>query len=236
MMVTIRKAEERGVTRLGWLDSRHSFSFGRYYDPAQMGFGPLRVINDDRVAPGGGFGTHGHNDMEIITLVLDGALEHRDSIGTGSVIGPGEVQRMSAGRGILHSEFNASKEKPVHFLQIWIEPNETGGAPGYAQEKFPAEARRGRLAKVVSPDGAAGSVAIRQNAALYLGALGAGDEVTHTIAPGRAAYVHVATGAVKLGDAVLKAGDGARVTGEASATLTGVEPGDVLVFDLDPNG
>jgi hypothetical protein len=235
-MVTIRKAEERGVTRLGWLDSRHSFSFGRYYDLAQMGFGPLRVINDDRVAPGGGFGTHGHNDMEIITLVLDGALEHRDSLGTGSVIGPGDVQRMSAGSGIMHSEFNASKERPVHFLQIWIEPNETGGAPGYAQEKFPAEARRGKLVKVVSPSGEDGSVAIRQNASLYLAALGPGDEVTHTIAAGRAAYVHVAAGAVKVGDTVLKAGDGARVSDAREVKLTGVETGEVLVFDLDPKG
>lgn len=235
-MVTIRKAEERGVTRLGWLDSRHSFSFGRYYDPAQMGFGPLRVINDDRVAPGGGFGTHGHNDMEIITLVLDGALEHRDNIGTGSVIGPGDVQRMSAGSGILHSEFNASKERPVHFLQIWIEPNQQGGAPDYAQENFPAEARRGKLVKVVSPTGEEGSVAIRQNASLYLGALASGDEVTHTIAADRSAYVHVATGAVKLGDTVLKAGDGARVTDAREVKLTGVETGDVLVFDLHPKG
>lgn len=235
-MVTIRKAEERGVTRLGWLDSRHSFSFGRYYDPAQVGFGPLRVINDDRVAPGGGFGTHGHNDMEIVTLVLDGALEHRDSIGTGSVIGPGEVQRMSAGRGILHSEFNASAEKPVHFLQIWIEPRETGGTPGYAQESFPAAERSGRLVQVLSPTGENGTIAIKQDAALFLGALGANDEVTHTIGQGRAAYVHVATGAVKLGETVLNAGDGARIVDERAVKLTGVESAEVLVFDLDPNG
>jgi redox-sensitive bicupin YhaK (pirin superfamily) len=235
-MLTLRKAEERGVTRLGWLDSRHSFSFGRYYDPAAMGFGPLRVINDDRVAPGGGFGTHGHNDMEIITLVLDGALEHRDSLGTGSVIGPGEVQRMSAGSGILHSEFNASAVKPVHFLQIWIEPNETGGAPGYAQQTIEPDAARGKLVKVVSPTGENGTIAIRQDASLSLGRLAQGDEVTHPIAPGRAAYVHVASGEVRLDDVALQAGDGARILDQAAIKLTGIDHAQVLVFDLDPKG
>src|SRR6185295_11578121 len=181
-MITVRPAEQRGIANFGWLDSRHSFSFGHYYDPKHMGFGPLRVINEDRVRPGGGFDTHGHSDMEIISYVLEGALEHKDSIGTGSVIRPGDVQRMSAGSGIRHSEYNHSKSEPVHFLQIWLLPNQEGLSPSYEQRNFADSEKRGRLRLVASRDGRDGSVLIHQDADIYASILGAGEAVSHGLA------------------------------------------------------
>jgi redox-sensitive bicupin YhaK (pirin superfamily) len=231
-MITIRPAAERGRTDFGWLDSFHSFSFGDYRDPEWMGFHSLRVINDDRVAGGGGFPTHPHRDMEIITVVFDGALEHKDSLGTGSVIRAGDVQRMTAGTGILHSEFNASKTEPVHLLQIWIFPEARGLKPGYEQKSFPADARKGQLKLVASRDGRDGSVSFKQDASLYLAALDAGQKATHTLAPGRAAWVQVATGSVTVNGKTLTAGDGAAVTDETNLELVGVETGETLVFDL----
>src|SRR5262245_41074084 len=197
-MITIRRAAERGRTDFGWLDSRHTFSFGDYQDFDHMGFHSLRVINDDRVAGGGGFPTHPHRDMEIITWVLSGALEHRDSIGTGYVIRAGDLQRMTAGTGIQHSEFNASKSEPVHFLQIWIFPEKRGLKPGYAQQSYPAAERKGQLKLVASRDGRDGSLGVHTDASVYATALDAGQRVKHQLAPGRAAWVHVATGAVTL--------------------------------------
>jgi|SRR5262245_806769 len=231
-MITIRRAAERGHTDFGWLDSRHTFSFGDYVDYDQMGFHSLRVINDDRVAGGGGFPTHPHRDMEIITWVLSGALEHKDSLGTGSVIRAGDVQRMTAGTGILHSEFNASKTDPVHFLQIWIFPEKRGLKPGYAQESYPAAERKGQLKLVAERDGHDGSVSINQDASVYAAALGPGQRVKHALAPGRAAWIQVATGALTLNGQRLNAGDGAAVTDEKSLELVGVEDGEALVFDL----
>jgi redox-sensitive bicupin YhaK (pirin superfamily) len=231
-MITIRPSAERGVTDFGWLDSKHSFSFGEYMDYDHMGFHSLRVINDDKVAPGGGFPTHPHRDMEIITWVLSGALEHKDSLGTGSVIRAGDVQRMTAGTGIQHSEFNASKSEPVHLLQIWIYPEKRGLTPGYAQESFPGEKRRGQLKLVASKDGRDGSVSFHQDASVYAAALGPGQKVSHTLAPGRAAWVQVATGALTLNGQRLNAGDGAAVSDETSLELIGVEDGETLVFDL----
>ena len=180
-MISIRRAEERGAAKLGWLDSRHTFSFGEYHDPKHMGFGPLRVINEDRVQPGEGFPTHGHRDMEIISYVLEGALEHKDSIGTGSVIRPGDVQRMSAGSGVRHSEFNPSEDEPVHFLQIWLMPDRDGIAPSYEQKSFSDADKSGRLRLVASPDGQDGSVRIQQDARLYASRLSKGEEVTHAL-------------------------------------------------------
>jgi redox-sensitive bicupin YhaK (pirin superfamily) len=231
-MITIRRAAERGHTDFGWLDSRHTFSFGDYVDYDQMGFHSLRVINDDKVAAGGGFPMHPHRDMEIITWVLSGALEHKDSLGTGSVIRAGDVQRMTAGTGILHSEFNASKTDPVHLLQIWIFPEKRGLKPGYAQTSFPAADRKGQLKLVASRDGREGSVSFHQDASVYAAALGAGQKVTHTLAPGRAAWVQVATGAVTLNGRRLETGDAAAVEGETALELVGVEDGETLVFDL----
>jgi hypothetical protein len=231
-MITIRPAEERGHTDLGWLDSRHTFSFGDYHDPAHMGFRDLRVINDDGVLPGKGFGTHGHRDMEILSLVLSGALEHKDSMGTGSVIRPGDVQRMTAGTGVTHSEYNPSKTEGVHFLQIWILPEKAGLKPGYEQKSFPDDERRGRLRVVASRDGRDGSLTIHQDAAVYVGRLEPGETVAHPIGKGRHAWVQVARGRVMLGDRPLEAGDGAAVSGEPSITLAGKETADVLVFDL----
>jgi quercetin 2,3-dioxygenase len=232
-MIKIRPANERGQTALDWLDSRHTFSFGDYYDPAHMSFGSLRVINDDRVQPSAGFGMHPHRDMEIITYVLSGALEHRDSLGTGSLIPAGEVQRMTAGTGILHSEFNASPTNPVHLLQIWILPEKRGLEPGYEQRAIALEEKRGRLRLTASRDGRGGSVHIHQDADVYVTALAAGERVSHRLRPGRKAWVQVATGEVLLGDRLLAQGDGAAVEKEAGLVLTGKQPAEVLVFDLE---
>ena len=231
-MVTLRRAEDRGRTRLSWLDSRHTFSFGEYHDPAHMGFRSLRVINDDRVAEGQGFGTHSHRDMEIITWVLDGALQHRDSLGNGSVIRPGDLQRMSAGTGIAHSEFNPSGVEPVHFLQIWIVPARQGLQPGYEQQTFPVDARSGRLRLVADENGTDGAVTVHQDVRVLAGMLDAREEVTHRFASGRHAWLHVATGALGFRDRTLRAGDGVGMSGESELTLRGIEPGEVLVFDL----
>ncbi len=231
-MLTIRRAAERGHTDFGWLDSWHSFSFGDYRDPRHMGFHSLRVINDDRIAAGGGFPTHPHRDMEIITWVLDGALEHRDSLGTGSVIRAGDLQRMTAGTGIQHSEFNASKTEPVHLLQIWLFPEARGLTPSYDQWAFPADARRGQLKLIASHEGREGSLSFRTDASVYAAALSPGDRVTHEIAAGRGAWVQVATGAITLNGQRLDAGDAAALTDEASIELVGIEAGESLVFDL----
>jgi quercetin 2,3-dioxygenase len=232
MSISIRPAAERGLADFGWLKSRHSFSFGQYHDPRHMGFGPLRVINDDRVAPGAGFGMHPHRDMEIITVVLEGALEHQDSLGTGSVIRPGDVQKMSAGTGIRHSEFNPSATEPVHFLQIWIEPAETGVAPAYAQAHFSSAERQGRFRLVAAPDGRDGALPLHQDATLYLARLAAGETARHEPAAGRHLWLQVATGRVRLNGIDLVTGDGAAVEGEALIEVSGVEDGEVLLFDL----
>jgi quercetin 2,3-dioxygenase len=234
MTLTLRKAEERGRANFGWLDSRHTFSFGHYYDPAHMGFGPLRVINDDRVAPGGGFPTHPHADMEIISYVLEGGLAHKDSIGTGSVIRPGDVQRMSAGTGIRHSEFNASKEELVHFLQIWIVPERRGLQPSYEQKTFAPEEKRGRLRLVGSRDGRDGSVTIHRDVDLYATLLGAGDSVSHELAPGRIAWAQVAGGAASINGTPLSAGDGVAIETAGKLTLTGTDEAEILLFDMAP--
>lgn len=232
-MITIRPASDRGTANFGWLDSRHSFSFGSYYDPEHMGFSALRVINEDKVQPGRGFGTHGHRDMEIISYVLDGALEHQDSLGTGSVIRPGDVQRMSAGTGIRHSEFNASQSDPVHFLQIWIVPNQTGIEPGYEQIHVSPEDKQGQLRLVGSRDGRDGSVTIHQDAELYASNLKSGDQVSYSLRPQRSAWVQVARGAIALNGQLLAAGDGAAIVDEAMLELTGAsDDAEVLLFDL----
>ncbi|HYA37949.1 MAG TPA: pirin family protein [Candidatus Methylomirabilis sp.] len=227
-MIQVRKAKDRGHANHGWLDTRHTFSFADYHDPRYMGFSALRVINEDRVAPGGGFPTHPHRDMEIITYVLEGALEHQDSLGTGSVIRPGEVQRMSAGQGIRHSEFNHSKNEPVHFLQIWILPNVQGVRPSYEQKRIELH---GALRLVASPDGANGSVTIHQDARVYAARLNGGD-ISHALAPGRRAWLHVARGTAKLNGTTLHVGDGASIEGEASLRLAADGAAEVLLFDL----
>lgn len=231
-MLTVRRAKDRGHADHGWLDTRHTFSFADYHDPAHMGFRALRVINDDRVQPSNGFGTHGHRDMEIISYVLEGALEHKDSMGTGSVIRPGDVQRMSAGTGVMHSEKNASTKELVHFLQIWIIPSARGNKPGYEQKTFPKGEKRGRLRLVASPDGADGSVTIRADARLYATLLDAGQTVEHTVPAGRHAWIHVARGKVKVGGIDLEAGDGASTSDAGPIALEGVAGAEVLVFDL----
>jgi quercetin 2,3-dioxygenase len=232
-MITVRHAKERGAANFGWLDSRHTFSFGEYHDPAQMGFGPLRVINEDRVSPGQGFGTHGHKDMEIISYVLEGALEHKDSIGTGSVIRPGDVQVMSAGTGIRHSEFNHSKTEPVHFLQIWVLPNRQGIAPRYEQKTFPDAEKRGRLRLVGSSDGREGYVVIHQDVELLAALLNAGEKLAHALATGRKGWIQVIRGAVALDGRDLVAGDGAAVANEPALSITAkVDNTEILVFDL----
>jgi redox-sensitive bicupin YhaK (pirin superfamily) len=231
-MITFRPARERGHAQLGWLDSHHTFSFSDYYDPKHMGFRTLRVINEDRVAPGRGFGTHPHRDMEIISYVLDGALEHKDSMGTGSVIQPGDVQRMTAGTGVAHSEFNHSKTSPVHFLQIWILPEKARLEPGYEQKSFTTDERRNTLRLVASRDGRDGALTVHQDVALYAGLLDAEASVRHALAPGRHAWVQVARGAVELGGQRLGAGDGAAVSEETEVALRALEPSEVLVFDL----
>jgi quercetin 2,3-dioxygenase len=232
-MIAVRRAAERGTANLGWLDSRHTFSFGHYYDPDHMGFGALRVINEDRVEPGAGFGTHGHQDMEIISYVLDGALEHRDSIGTGSVIRPGDVQVMSAGTGIRHSEFNHSKTEPVHFLQIWVLPDRKGLAPRYDQKTFPESGKRDRLRLVGSPDGREGSIVIHQDAAIYDAQLSRGHAVTHPLEAGRKGWVQVISGAVEVNGKAAAAGDGVALADEGLVSITSAADGaQVLVFDL----
>lgn len=233
-MLNVRKAEDRGVSRISWLDSKHTFSFSDYYDPNHMGFRSLRVINDDKVAPAGGFGTHGHRDMEIITYVLDGALAHSDSLGTGSVIRPGDVQKMSAGTGIRHSEFNHSQTDPVHFLQIWIVPDRGGVAPGYQQLNFPREAKLGRLLLVASNEKRDDLIHIQQDAKMFVTVLESSDQrVTHTLASGRHAWIHVARGAANVNGQTLEAGDGAAVTDETTIEISAAPGGgEVLLFDL----
>jgi redox-sensitive bicupin YhaK (pirin superfamily) len=230
MTLTVRPAAERGHADHGWLDSYHSFSFADYHDPQHMGFRALRVINDDRVAPNMGFGTHGHRDMEIISYVLAGELAHRDSLGNGSTIRPGDVQRMSAGTGVRHSELNPSSTTPVHFLQIWIVPDRAGHAPSYEQIAVPPEELAGRLRLIASPDGAAGSVTIHQDARVYAARLSPGQTVEHVVAPGRHAWLQVARGAVTVGATALSAGDGASTSTPGPLVLAG--DGEVLVFDL----
>jgi len=230
-MLTLRKAEDRGHANHGWLDSYHSFSFADYHDPEHMGYGPLRVINEDRVQAGAGFGTHGHRDMEIISYVLDGALAHEDSMGNGSAIVPGDVQRMSAGTGVRHSEFNHSKTGVTHFLQIWIQPKFTGIKPSYEQKHFSAEDKRGRLRLIASPDGHDGSVSMNQDAFLYAG-LFDGDEATElTIVANRRGYVHVARGSVTVNGQPLRAGDALQIGAGRIAIQEG-KGAEVLVFDL----
>jgi redox-sensitive bicupin YhaK (pirin superfamily) len=231
-MMTVRRADDRGHADHGWLNSRHTFSFADYMDPRHMGFRSLRVINDDRVSPGRGFGTHPHRDMEIVSYVLEGSLEHKDSMGTGSVIRPGDVQRMSAGTGVLHSEFNGSKTEPVHFLQIWIHPSQRGIAPGYEQKSFSADEKRGRLRLVASPDGRDGSVTIHSDARLYAGTFAKGERAELSIAAGRHAWVHVARGRVKVNGQDLGEGDGAALSEEKTVTLEGIDGSEALVFDL----
>ncbi|MFN7976155.1 MAG: pirin family protein [Acidobacteriota bacterium] len=231
-MIAVRRAADRGGFDFGWLDTRHTFSFGEYHDPAHMGFRALRVINDDRVGPGQGFGSHPHRDMEIVTIVLEGALAHRDSLGTGSVIRPGEVQRMSAGTGIIHSEMNASESEPVHFLQIWIVPSARGSAPGYEQKAFPESERLGKLRLVGSQSGRDGSLRIHQDVDVHAATLRAGDRATLALRQGRHAWVQVASGSVDLGSTALAEGDGAAVTGEPAIALAGVSRAELVVFDL----
>jgi redox-sensitive bicupin YhaK (pirin superfamily) len=231
-MIELRLAGERGHADHGWLDSWHSFSFAGYYDPAHMGFGALRVINEDRIAPGTGFGTHGHRDMEIVSYVLDGALAHQDSLGNGSVIRPGDVQRMSAGTGVRHSEFNHQKDAPTHFLQIWIEPDRTGIAPGYEERHFSDADKRGALRLVASPDGAEGSVRIHQSARLYAGLFDGDEQARLALAPGRRAYVHVARGSVAVNGRRLSAGDAAKLVEETQVDIDAGVSAEVLVFDL----
>jgi redox-sensitive bicupin YhaK (pirin superfamily) len=231
-MVTVRHRDDRGVSRYDWLDSRHTFSFDHYYDPRYMGFRSLRVINEDRVAPGAGFPTHGHRDMEILSYVLDGALEHKDSTGTGSTIASGDVQRMSAGTGVSHSEYNHSKTAPVHFLQIWILPEREGIQPGYEQRLFTAEEKRGRLRLIAAREGRDGAVTIHQDVSLFAAMLEPGERVTHSIQPGRHAWVQVARGAMALNGHQLVAGDGAAVSNEQRLEIEGGEPAELLLFDL----
>jgi redox-sensitive bicupin YhaK (pirin superfamily) len=231
-VIRIRRAEERGHTQTGWLDSWHTFAFGSYVDPAHLGFRSLRVINEDRVAPGQGFAAHGHRDMEIVTYVLSGALAHRDSLGTGSEIRPGEVQRMSAGTGITHSEFNASRSEPVHFLQIWFLPEETGLEPSYEQRAFPESEGRGSLRRVASREGGDGSVRVHQDVNLFAASLNAGDKLTHGVARGRHAWVQIARGGVLLNGEALQAGDGAAFSETPELELRAREECEILLFDL----
>jgi redox-sensitive bicupin YhaK (pirin superfamily) len=231
-MLQIRKSEERGLADHGWLNSRHTFSFGHYYDPKHTGFGPLLVINEDKVTPAQGFGTHGHRDMEIISYVLEGELAHKDSMGNGSVLRYGDVQRMSAGTGVRHSEFNHSPTAGVHFLQIWIQPNVTGIQPGYEEKHFAPESKQGQLRLIASSDGREGSVLIHQDAAIYATILNGADSVEHALEKGRTAYVHVIRGNVSVNGMELKGGDALKVTNEQAVTLARAEAAEVLLFDL----
>ena len=232
-MTEIRPANERGHASHGWLDSYHSFSFADYYDPRHMGFSVLRVINEDRVQPGSGFGTHGHRDMEIISYVLEGALGHKDSTGTGSTIVPGDVQRMSAGRGVRHSEFNHDKASVAHFLQIWIEPSVSGIEPSYEQKRFGPEDKRGRLRLIASPDGAQGSVTIHQDARIYAGLFDGSERAEHALLSGRKGYVHVARGRLSVNGRALSVGDALK-TDQGPLVFGGGSGAEVLVFDLAP--
>lgn len=231
-MIAVRPAAARGTTRIDWLDSRHSFSFAEYFDPAHMGFRALRVINDDRVAPGAGFPTHAHRDMEILTYVLDGALEHRDSLGTGSVIRPGEVQVMSAGTGIRHSEFNHSQTEPVHLLQIWMLPERNGLPPRDDQKAFDAASRRGRLKLVAAGDARDDAVVLFQDIDLYAGNFDRGERAVHALKPGRHAWVQMARGSAAVNGTVLREGDGAAISDEKEIAIEGVDDAEVLLFDL----
>jgi redox-sensitive bicupin YhaK (pirin superfamily) len=231
-MIELRKSRDRGLAEHGWLRSYHSFSFADYHDPEHMGFGDLRVINEDRIQPGTGFGTHGHRDMEIISYVLDGALAHKDSMGNGSVIVPGDVQRMSAGKGVQHSEFNQSKDGVTHFLQIWIEPSVTGIAPSYEQKHFDTASRRGKLRLVASPDGRDESVTIHQDAFLYAALLDEADRAVHAVRPGRRAYLHLARGKLTANGQALEAGDALKIAGVPEILLERAEDAEVLLFDL----
>jgi len=231
-MITLRRSDARGHADHGWLDARHTFSFAGYHDPDHMGFSELRVINEDRVQPGKGFGTHGHRDMEIITWVLEGTLQHRDNMGNGATVSPGEVQVMSAGTGVTHSEFNASRTEGLHLLQMWIEPTERATPPRYELKPFAPEELRGRLRLVVSPDGRDGSLTIGQDATLFVGRLAAGDLVRHAFEPGRCGWLQVARGEVAAGGEVLRAGDGAGIQGERELAIEGRAAAEVLLYDL----
>jgi redox-sensitive bicupin YhaK (pirin superfamily) len=231
-MITVRPADERGMTRVDWLDSRHTFSFGEYYDPKHGGFRTLRVINDDRVKPAQGFGTHGHRDMEIISWVLEGRLAHSDTMGNTALVHAGEVQRMTAGTGVMHAEYNPSRKEPVHFLQIWILPEQTNLQPGYEQKRFTPEELKGVLRLIASHDGADGSIKIHQDVRIWAGRLADGDRATVTLAPGRHAWVQVARGNVELAGKPLAEGDGAQISDETALELVGKSDSEVLVFDL----
>jgi redox-sensitive bicupin YhaK (pirin superfamily) len=233
-MITLRKSSERGHADHGWLQSRHSFSFADYHDPEHMGFGNLRVINEDRIAPGSGFGTHGHRDMEIVSYVLSGELAHRDSLGTGAAIRPGDVQRMSAGRGVQHSEFNNAPNATTHFLQIWIEPSERGIAPGYEQQHFDDTAKRGKLRLVASPDGRDGSVTIHADASIHAALVDGDERIERALDPRRKTYVHVIRGSVEVNGQRLDAGDAAKLVDERVLSIARGDDAEVLVFDLAP--
>jgi quercetin 2,3-dioxygenase len=231
-MITFRDRMTRGQSRTGWLDSKHSFSFGDYRDPAHIGFRSLRVINEDRVIPGAGFPRHGHRDMDIISYILEGSLQHKDSIGSGAVIKPGEIQRMSAGTGVEHSEFNASQTEPVHFLQIWLIPEQRGLAPSYEQKPVPLEERRGKLRLVASPNPPDGAVTLHEDARVYVANLSAGERVSHAITPGRGVWVQVARGIVGLNGTEMREGDGAALEDETIATIEAETDAEILLFDL----
>ncbi|WP_225041421.1 pirin family protein [Xanthomonas campestris] len=231
-MLTVRKSETRGRAEHGWLSSRHTFSFASYHDPRHMGIGPLRVINEDKVKAGEGFGTHAHRDMEIISYVLDGALEHKDSMGTGSVLHYGDVQRMSAGSGVTHSEFNHSASDPVHFLQIWVMPERNGIEPSYEEKHFDADSKRNTLRLIASPNGGGGSLKLHQDARLYATILDGEGRLQHPLAQGRLGYVQVARGSLTVNDQVLSAGDALQVTDEPEIVLADARDAEVLVFDL----
>lgn len=231
-MLEVRRSTDRGVASFGWLESRHTFSFGEYYDARHQGYGPLRVINEDRVQPSQGFGAHGHRNMEIISYVLDGALEHKDSMGNGSVLRYGDVQRMSAGSGVRHSEYNHSKTDSVHFLQIWIEPNVAGTEPSYAERHFDTASKQGRLRLIVSADGRGGSVPVLQDVSMYAAILGAKDRIEQVLNPLRLAYVHVARGQVEANGIMLQAGDGLKIREESLLVFERANDAEILLFDL----
>jgi redox-sensitive bicupin YhaK (pirin superfamily) len=231
-MITVRRAAERGHESQGWWESHHTFSFDKYYDPTQMGFGHLRAINEDRVAPAAGFPSHGHRDMEILSYVLEGALEHKDNLGTGQVLHAGDVQRMTAGAGMRHQELNASPKEAVHFLQIWITPSQPGLHPSYEQKHFSVAERKGKLRLLASPDGGEGSVTIHQNARMYSALLDGGQTVSHRFEPGRRGWIQVARGAVSVGGIALTEGDGAALAGEKEAVISAVSDSEILLFDL----
>lgn len=231
-MITLRKSKERGQTKIDWLDSRHSFSFGDYYDPKHVSFGPLRVINEDWIAGGGGFQPHGHRDMEIVTYLIDGALQHQDSIGGGGIIRPGEIQRMSAGRGIVHSEFNASREHAAHLLQIWITPSQSGLEPSYEQKAIAPEAVHNKLARIAAPAPKEGEVRLVQDAEIWAGKLDQDVVVVHPLASGRRCWIQLVTGALELGEMTLQPGDAAAITGEREVRVRALAPSEVLLFDM----